>query len=377
MDKALLPAGFHDLLFPDAEKKAHIKALFAVELRKFGYELVEPPVVEFENSLFTGAGKELKNQTFRFMDPISHTMMGARSDMTTQIARIAATRLKKSAKPLRLAYCGDVFRVKGEGLYTERQLTQSGVELVGVDSASADAEVILVIITALQKLGIKGICVDFTMPRLVGIILKDMKYKKDKKEALVDVINKKNIAEIEKLAGKNAPILVKLASRNLTLGELKKIKLPAAAKPLFARLEEVVSIVGISGEDINISINPLESEKFGYHSGIGFTIFAKAAKAEIGRGGRYEIETDGDIISAVGATIYINEILRILPAHKQQDKIFIPFDVSWKDIKKLSSVDDKILIRGIEKVKDNKAEAKKQNCGFIFENGKVVRISDK
>lgn len=374
MDKALLPAGFHDLLFPDADNKASIMALLVVDLHKFGYELVEPPIIEFENSLFTGAGNELKDQTFRLMDPISHKMMGVRSDITTQIARIAATRLKKSPKPLRLAYGGDVFRVKGEGLYTERQLTQSGIELVGVDSASADAEVILVIITALKKLGLEGICIDFTLPRLVGIILDDMKYKKDKKAALIDVINKKNVAEIERLAGKNAQILIKIASKGITTDELKKIKFPDTARPLCTRLAEVISIIDASCENVNISIDPLESEKFGYHTGIGFTIFAKGAKGEIGRGGRYEIEDEGGAIAAVGATIYINEILRILPINKQQDKIFVPFGIAWGKLKELTSTDGKVVISGMEKVKDNKAEAKKQGCKFVFENGKIVKV---
>jgi len=374
MDKALLPAGFHDLLFPDAGKKASIMSLLATNLHNFGYELVEPPVIEFENSLFTGAGRELKNKTFRLMDPVSHKMMGVRSDLTTQVARIASTRLKKSAKPLRLSYGGDVFRVKGEGLYMERQLTQSGIELVGMDNAAADAEVILVIVTALKKLGLEEICVDFTLPRLTDLILADMKYHGDKKAALLDVINKKNVAEIEKLAGENSPMLVKLASAAITTAELFKLALPKAAKPLCERLAEVLKIIEESGEDIKISIDPLESEKFGYHTGIGFSIFAKGAKSEIGRGGRYEIENDGGAIAATGATIYINEVLRILPTNQQNDKIFVPFGTNWQQTKELSKLDGKVIICGTQKVEDIRAEAEKQGCGFLFEGGKLVDL---
>ena len=374
MEKALLPAGFHDLLFPDAGKKSFIMQQLSNNLHKFGYEVVEPPVIEFEASLFTGAGSELKNQTFRLMDPVSHKMMGVRSDITTQVARIATTRLKKSPKPLRLSYGGDVFRIKGEGLYMERQLTQSGIELVGVDNAYADAEVVLVIVAALKKLGLEGICVDFNMPPLVDIILKDMQFNDDEKAALIDAINKKNIAEIERLAGKNAPILLKLAGSAITVQELQKIQLPEAAKPLCARLVEVIGIIEASGEDVSISIDPLESEKFGYHTGIGFTIFAKGAKGEIGRGGRYEIVDDGSKVAAVGATIYINEVLRILPMHKQDEKMFVPFGVSWASIKELADIEGKIVVCGTQEVKDIKLAAKEHGCGFIWEDGKVVEL---
>jgi len=374
MEKALLPAGFHDLLFPDSGKKACIMARLAINLHNFGYELVEPPVIEFENSLFTGAGNELKNQTFRLMDPVSHKMMGVRSDITTQVARIASTRLKKSPKPLRLAYGGDVFRVKGEGLYMERQLTQSGIELVGSDNAASDAEVVLVIVTALKKLGLEEICVDFTLPRLAGLILAGMEYNENDKAALRDVINKKNIAEIERLAGKNSPILVKLAGAGITTTELLNATLPATAKPLCERLDAVLKIIAESGEDIKISIDPMESEKFGYHTGIGFTIFAKGSKCEIGRGGRYEIENEDGAIAATGATIYINEVLRILKMNQQKDKIFAPFGTDWKKIKELAGLDGKMVICGHVQVDDARTEAKRQGCDFLLEGGKLVNL---
>lgn len=374
MDKALLPAGFHDLLYPEAGKKAGLMARLFSGLHKFGYELVEPPVIEFENSLFTGAGSALKDKTFRVMDPVSHKMMGVRSDITTQVARIAATRLKKAPKPLRLAYGGDVFRVKGEGLYAERQLTQAGIELVGVDSAAADAEVVLVSIAALKELGLQGICVDFTLPSLIGIILGGMKLKKDEKSTLLEAINKKNIKEIEKLAGSGAKLLVKLASSGITAKELQKIDLPSAAKPLCERLGQVIEILEKSGEDIQISIDPSESSKFSYHSGIGFTIFAKGVKSEVGRGGRYEIADDSEVIPAVGATIYINELLRVLPAEKQPEKIFVPLGCGWRDIRNLAKKEGMIVIPSVSEVKDVKKEAKIQGCSFIFDGGKIIKI---
>src|SRR4029434_9388002 len=78
-----------------------------------GYARAEPPLVEFEETLFSGAGAAMATATFRMMDPISHRMIGVRADMTPQIARIAATRLGNAPRPLRLSYAGQVLRVKG------------------------------------------------------------------------------------------------------------------------------------------------------------------------------------------------------------------------------------------------------------------------
>jgi ATP phosphoribosyltransferase regulatory subunit len=69
--------------------------------------------------------------TFRLMDPVSQRMMGLRADITPQVGRIAASRLTKAPRPIRLSYAGQVLRVKGEQMRPERQIGQAGVELIG------------------------------------------------------------------------------------------------------------------------------------------------------------------------------------------------------------------------------------------------------
>ena len=94
---------------------------------------------------------------FRVMDPVSQRMMGIRPDITPQIARIAGARLRHAPRPLRLGYAGDVLRVRGTQLRPERQFTQAGVELIGVDAPAADAEVIVMAAGALADLGVGGL----------------------------------------------------------------------------------------------------------------------------------------------------------------------------------------------------------------------------
>ena len=95
-------------------------------------------------------GAAMASHTFRLMDPVSQRMMGLRADMTPQVGRIAASRLKGAPRPLRLSYAGQVLRVKGEQLRPERQIGQVGVELIGTASAAADAEAVLLAAEALR-----------------------------------------------------------------------------------------------------------------------------------------------------------------------------------------------------------------------------------
>ena len=170
VNKGLLPQGLRDLLPPVAEAEAALVERLMAALASNGYERVEPPLVEFEDNLLSGAGAAMAKETFRLMDPVSQRMIGVRADMTPQVARIAATRLAKSPRPLRLSYAGQVLRVKGGQLNPERQLGQVGAELIGSDEVAADVEVLTVAAEALAAVGMTGLSVDLTLPRLVPLV---------------------------------------------------------------------------------------------------------------------------------------------------------------------------------------------------------------
>ena len=75
-DLALLPAGLSDLLPPEAEREAAIVESMLGAFGRHGYERVKPPLLEFEESLLSGSGAAVSEQTFRLMDPVSQRLMG-------------------------------------------------------------------------------------------------------------------------------------------------------------------------------------------------------------------------------------------------------------------------------------------------------------
>ena len=115
-NKALLPAGLHDLLPPRAAQESSTIAGIMDVFESFGYLQVKPPMVEFESTLAgngANGGGSLAGQMFRLMDPVSQRMMAVRADITLQVARIAGSRLVEEARPLRLSYAGQILRVRG------------------------------------------------------------------------------------------------------------------------------------------------------------------------------------------------------------------------------------------------------------------------
>ena len=71
-------------------------------------------MAEFESVLAKHSGNAARNQHLRFTDPVSGHTLALRGDITVQVGRIATTRVKDAPRPLRLAYHGQVLRLRAK-----------------------------------------------------------------------------------------------------------------------------------------------------------------------------------------------------------------------------------------------------------------------
>ena len=128
-------------------------------------------------------------------------MMGLRADMTLQVARIARSRLAAAPRPLRLAYAGQVLRVRGTQLRPERQFAQVGAELIGGAQPAADAEAALLAVEALQAVGVDRLALDLTVPTLVPALLGALAVDGGAATALRHALDRKDAAAVAQLGG--------------------------------------------------------------------------------------------------------------------------------------------------------------------------------
>src|SRR5438552_14537285 len=77
---------------------------------------------------------------FKLVDRETGRMLALRADITPQIARIVATRLRDEPKPLRLGYVTNVFRYDEPQVSHYREFYQAGVELIGLEKPEAEVE---------------------------------------------------------------------------------------------------------------------------------------------------------------------------------------------------------------------------------------------
>jgi ATP phosphoribosyltransferase regulatory subunit len=321
---ALLPAGLRDLLPPDAQTEAtSVEAMMGV-FAGHGYVRVKPPLMEFEESLLAGAGAALADQVFRIMDPDSHRMMALRADMTPQVARIAATRLAGSPRPLRLSYSGQCIRTRALR-ETDRQVAQVGIELIGADNAQADAETMLVAAEALFALGLARLSLDLTLPTFAPDLLAAAGVTGARHAALARALDRKDAAGVAEHGGELAPMLTDLlmaaGPAPVALEALARAELPAAQRALAERLGQVVALLHAQAPELRLTVDPLEFRGFRYHTGIAMTVFAPGRHEELGRGGRYLC---ADSEPATGVTLFADAVLRAAPAMAVRRTVLVP-----------------------------------------------------
>src|SRR5690554_6130192 len=126
----VLPDHIRDALPLEAERIEALRRKLLDTCRSHGYQLVMPPMLEYLDSLTTGAGQDLKLRTFKLVDQLSGRTMGVRADMTPQVARIDAHLLNRSGVS-RLCYCGSVLHALPSSLTATREPIQLGAELYG------------------------------------------------------------------------------------------------------------------------------------------------------------------------------------------------------------------------------------------------------
>jgi ATP phosphoribosyltransferase regulatory subunit len=370
----LLPAGLGDGLPPEAGFEAAMVERLMASFARWGYERVKPPLIEFEDSLLAGPGEAMAAHTFRLMDPISQRMMGLRADMTPQVGRIAASRLKKMPRPLRLSYAGQVLRVKGEQMRPERQLGQVGVELIGVEGAAADAEVVLLPVEALRALGVPDIAVDINVPRLAPSILADMPA--PERADLIAALDRKDTARVSERAGRYKDLLLGLLRAvgpvETALPVLMALDLPPAGAASRANLAETVSLIRQAAPDLTLTIDATDHRGFEYHSGLAFTLLGRNVRGEFGRGGRY-VNHAGE--AATGFSLYLDTLLATLPMPARPNRIFLPFGSDAAIAATLRN-DGWVTVQGLGEVSDSRQEARRLLCSHVLKDGRPAAVTD-
>ncbi|MFC0204391.1 ATP phosphoribosyltransferase regulatory subunit [Novosphingobium soli] len=371
-DRDLLPEGLGDRLPQQAWASQTVRRAAHDVLASHGYARVETPVLEFEKALASRMAGVRVRRMFRFMDPVSLRMLAMRSDITAQVARIAATGLAPAPRPLRLSYSGQVMTVKGDGLDPARERLQIGAELIGADSTAAAAEVVELAIETLRGAGAKGVSVDFTLPDLVDTLSAGaLALPAHQVEAVREMLDAKDAGGLVDAGGAAyLPLLYAVGPFASAIEQLAAFDVDGVLASRIAALRAIAARV--EGK-ARLTLDPSERHGFEYQSWFGFTIYADGIPGSLGRGGTYEIlgQAGRDPEPATGFSLYPDPLVETLASEAGEERrLFLPLGhdrelaarqraVGWVTVAALSEADDAIAL----------------SCSHRLEGGEAVPLS--
>ncbi|WP_020407585.1 ATP phosphoribosyltransferase regulatory subunit [Hahella ganghwensis] len=294
-DLWLLPDGVEELLPPEASRVEELRRRLLDLYHSWGYELIVPPLLEYLESLLTGAGRDLELQTFKVTDQLTGRMMGVRADMTPQASRIDARSQRAGAN--RLCYLGSVLRTKAQNMLSSRSPIQTGCELFGIADTAADIEIISLMLETLRLTQVSPIHMDLAHVGIYQLIQKRAALSPHDSQLLLAALRHKAVPEINDIAGRIVDLKVQEYVRALPRlsGGLEKLsearELFSGEAEVLAALDEMLKVsevVAARYPEVEICIDLCELRGFNYHTGLVFAAYTTGMGQAIAQGGRYD-----------------------------------------------------------------------------------------
>jgi len=288
--KWVLPEYIEDILPAEAMRIENLRRKILDLFFAKKYELVMPPLLEYTDSLFTGAGHDLELRTFKVVDQLSGRMMGVRADITPQVARIDAHLLNRKGVT-RLCYCGSVLHTRPRGPGATREPIQVGAELYGEAGVAADVEILQLLCAALDAAAVKKPRIDIGHVAVFRSIAQSAEVKAEVEVELFEALQRKDLPALQKLTksfpAKTRDALLLLpdlygGAEVLDIAEKKLPKLAGLTRAL-ADLRKIAKACTVP-----VSLDLAELRGYHYHSGAVFDAYCNGVTGAVARGGRYD-----------------------------------------------------------------------------------------
>ena len=265
--------------------------------RRWGYREVVTSAYEYFDVLAHGTDHDLQERMFKMVDRESGRLLALRADVTPQIARIVATRMREEPKPLRLHYVTSVFRYDEPHVGRYREFYQAGVELIGLPNPEGDAEMIAMTVEGLRALGLGRFQIDVGQADFFRGILEDLAVEPAVARELRDALGRKDLSALERLvADLAAPAaatelllaLPTLYGRGDVLERAERLVKSARSEAALGNLAEVYRLLRAYGLADSVLLDLGEVRGFDYYSGVHFEAYVTGLGAPLVGGGRYD-----------------------------------------------------------------------------------------
>lgn len=330
MPNWLLPENIADVLPSEARKIEELRRRLLDHFRRYGYELVMPPILEYVDSLMPFTDQDMDLRMFKLVDQLSGRTMGLRADMTTQVARIDAHLLNR-ASVTRLCYAGSVLHARPSGFHATREPLQIGAEIYGHAGLEADGEIQTLALASLRLAGLSDVTLDLSHAGILKGILEGDALAQKQQAQIITLLRSKDVPALHDLSApfsdrvKNALRILPELHGDLTVLQRAREVLHASAA--VTRALDELSLLAKAAGGVRVNIDLADLSGYQYESGAMFALYVPGLPNAVARGGRYDHvgEAFGRARPATGFSMDLREIARLLPSASPASAIRAPW----------------------------------------------------
>ncbi|MCA1579081.1 MAG: ATP phosphoribosyltransferase regulatory subunit [Acidobacteria bacterium] len=317
-----IPAGMRYYIGAEARLRRKIEDTAMAVFTEWSYEEVITPSVDYYDLFEQGMGQAEAQRGFRFTDNDGR-LLALRPDVTSSVARMAATLLSERARPLRFCYAAPVFRQQPQShAEWRRENTQLGCELIGTNGHASDLEVLRLAAEILSRLDLQAsYVITINNVEIFNGVAAQLDLAPAAREQLRRLIDTRESAELQRFFNgfSNTEGRAFLQTTQLT----GKCEVLRAARDVIANprsvaaldsLEELWTDIESLGLADRFEIDLSDVSSLDYYTGLSLKVFVHGAGTSVGRGGRYDGLTGnfGRAEPAVGFVLNLDALTEVL-----------------------------------------------------------------
>lgn len=314
----------------EARLRRRIEDAAMTVFESWSYEEVITPSVDYYDLFEHGMGQTEAQRGFRFTDNDGR-LLALRPDVTSSVARIAATLLADRQRPLRFCYAAPVFRQQPQShAEWRRENTQLGCELIGIAGKPADLEVLRLAAEILARLDLQSsYCITINNVEIFNGIAAELNLDSTAREQLRRLIDTRETAELNRFLhehsagdGREFAQLAQLTGKRQVLESARKVirnERSLQALNAIGDLWTEIEALGLQ-DDFEIDLGDVPS--LDYYTGLTMKVYVYGAGASVGRGGRYDGLTGnfGRAEPAVGFVLNLDALTDVVGRRVSQQK---------------------------------------------------------
>ena len=320
-NKFITPEGTRDILFEDCAARRKVEAKIKDLFISRGFSEVITPGIEFYD-VFSSESHGVSQETIYKLIDHKGRLLALKPDLTMPIARLAATRLRDQARPLRLYYSQNIYTMTPALTGRSDEVPQIGVEIIGAGGKRTDLEVLVLALEALQSCELDDFRLEIGHIGFFSTLIQKLHLDTEQTEEVRTLIQNKNYPALNDMLDKMEDKKTAAALKKLpalfggeeVLDEAASTLDCPELMPFLDALRSLYHSWAELGLGDRVSLDLGIVNRTDYYTGIVFKGYIEGLGTTALQGGRYDslLSDYGKDEPAVGFSINVDAVAKVL-----------------------------------------------------------------